>query len=219
MQFSGVIHHSSGWEEKVNPSITQFTTSRYVPSLVSLQSQRFNTVRPLRVITFVIINKTTKIEIFFFSILGDNRYSIDASYETALSFRIAVLIFNIFPVVQKCEPWPIASCWCPTYFIDITSPYISKWFFEHIIVTWLTYTARILIMLYFALAPFGYFYFFGVLKRLRKDKSLRNQSMKITLRTLKGPDTTSKLDCWEYKGIYIQFDGENIKTFVSIFIH
>ena len=60
-----------------------------------------------------------------------------------------------------------------TYFIDITSPYISKWFFEHIIVTWLTYTARILIMLYFALAPFGHFYFFGVLKRLRKDKSLK----------------------------------------------
>ena len=54
-----------------------------------------------------------------------------------------------------CDSILFATCWCPTYFIDISSPYISKWFFEHVIVTWLTYTARVLIMFYFAFAPFG----------------------------------------------------------------
>ena len=79
-------------------------------------------------------------------------------------------------------------CWLPNYIVDISQPFVSqesvytpgatestwnmnfiwtgwKWIFEKIIMSWATYTARILVVTYFTMSPFFYFFYFGILTK------------------------------------------------------
>ena len=78
-------------------------------------------------------------------------------------------------------------CWLPNYIVDISQPFVSqarlestvpvfsskqwhlsrfaKWIFEKIIMSWLIYTARILVVTYFTMSPFFYFFYFRILTK------------------------------------------------------
>ena len=46
-----------------------------------------------------------------------------------------------------------------------------KWIFEKIIMSWLIYTARILVVTYFTMSPFFYFFSFGILTKRYGDRN------------------------------------------------
>ena len=47
-----------------------------------------------------------------------------------------------------------------------------KWIFEKIIMSWATYTARILVVTYFTMSPFFYFFYFGILTKENETEIL-----------------------------------------------
>ena len=94
-------------------------------------------------------------------------------------------------------------CWLPNYIVDISQPFVSqeklrtkphftsslprytsshqkndiqaiaKWIFEKIIMSWLIYTARILVVTYFTISPFFYFFYFGILSKRYGNQNSR----------------------------------------------
>ena len=76
-----------------------------------------------------------------------------------------------------------------------SSPFITPWIFEHIMVAWLTYTARVMAVSYFCLTPVGYFFHFRLLKNFKSQKKRKRTQRQKQFSTskVKAKEETHKL--------------------------
>ena len=94
--------------------------------------------------------------------------------------------------------WSVHKCYDQSGLFLIkkfSSPFITPWIFEHIMVAWLTYTARVMAVSYFCLTPVGYFYHFRLLKNFKSQKKRKRTQRQRQFSTskVKAKEETHKL--------------------------